>query len=196
MSERQSLRIKIRQSRDGLSPHLYSEYSLRICDHLAHCRYIQAAQRIAFYYPQGNEVDLLPLIEYAWASNKQVYLPVLGLRYTGQLWFVPYEADDELYLNRFGIPEPVHDRRHRRTKLRELDAILMPLVAFDKNGNRIGMGGGFYDRTLANLQVTNGWQRPKRIGIAYSLQQVDNINGEKWDIPLHAVATEQGITWF
>jgi len=167
-----------------------------ICQQLSKSWQIQRAQRIAFYFPAGNEVDLLPLIEFAWASNKQVYLPILGLRYTGQLWFVPFNSDDNLYLNRFGIPEPVHNKRHRKTKLRDLDILFMPLIAFDNNGNRIGMGGGFYDKTLASLHATSGWQRPKRIGVGYSLQQVDSIPTEKWDIPLHAIATEKGLTWF
>jgi len=196
MIERQSLRTKIRQIRAQLSPAQCHAYSQQICEQLAKSWQVKRAERIAFYFPAGKEVDLFPLIEFAWAANKEVYLPVLGLRHTGQLWFVPFRPDDGLYLNRFGIPEPVHDKRHRKTKLRNLDIILMPLVAFDSRGNRIGMGGGFYDRTLANSQVTKGWRRPKRIGIAYSAQQIRSIPGEKWDIPLHAVATEQGITWF
>ena len=171
-------------------------YSLRICEHLASSRQIMRASRIACYFPAGNEVDLLPFIEFAWRNNKEIYLPVLGLRYTGQLWFVPFRPDDAMYLNRFGIPEPVHDRRHRRTQPRNLDIILLPLVAFDQQGNRIGMGGGFYDRTLANLPHTGGWQRPKRIGVAYQFQQARKIPIEKWDIPLHAVVTEQGMSWF
>lgn len=170
--------------------------SQQICEHLARLWQIKRAKRIAFYFPAANEVDLFSLIEFAWAANKEVYLPVLGLRYTGQLWFVPYAPADELYLNRFGIPEPVHDKRHRRTKLQNLDILLMPLVAFDHSGNRVGMGGGFYDRTLANLHTMNAWQRPKRIGVAYRLQQVEHIAVEKWDIPLHAIATEDGVSWF
>ena len=171
-------------------------YSQLVCEHLASSWQIMRAARIACYFPAGNEVDLFPFIEFAWRANKEVYLPVLGLRHTGQLWFVPFRPDDKLYLNRFGIQEPVHDRRHRRTSLRNLDIMLLPLVAFDERGNRIGMGGGFYDRTLANLQHSDGWQRPKRIGVAYQLQQTRKIPSEEWDIPLHAVATEQGITWF
>lgn len=194
--DRHTIRTKIRQQRASLAPHLCSDYSMDICQHLLKSWLIQRAQRIAFYFPAGNEVDLSPLIEFAWASNKQVYLPILGLRYTGQLWFVPFKPDDQLCNNRLGIPEPVHDKRQRKTKLRDLDIIFMPLVAFDNCGNRIGMGGGFYDKTLANLRVTSGWQRPKRIGIGYSLQQVDSIPTEKWDIPLHAIATEKGLTWF
>jgi len=197
MDDRQSLRTSIRKRRGQLDPDWCETSSSRICSHLANTWLYRRARHVAFYFAQGNEVNLELLMQDAWSRQKQVYLPVLGLRYTGQLWFVPCQPDTPLYKNRFGIAEPMHATHARRTKLRSLDLILMPLVAFDHRGNRLGMGGGFYDKTLAGLNTScSAWSRPKRIGIAYDLQGVDTIPGEQWDVPLDAVVTEHGLHWF
>jgi len=197
MQDRQSLRSAIRQRRSQLDPDWCAESSAQICEHLANTWLYRRAQRIACYLSQGNEASLEPLLQNAWSNGKQVYLPILGLRYSGQLWFVPSQANTPLYKNRFGIDEPVHASHSRRTQLRSLDLILMPLVAFDQHGNRLGMGGGFYDKTLAGLNATcQAWSRPKRIGIAYAFQGVDAIPGEHWDVPLDGIATEYGLQWF
>ena len=197
MEDRQSLRMAIRQRRTKLDPVWCEASSALICKHLADSWLYRRAKRIAFYFAQGNEANLDLLMHDAWCSHKQVYLPILGLRFSGQLWFVPCQTNTPLYKNRFGIAEPVHASHERRTQLRSLDLILMPLVAFDQHGNRLGMGGGFYDKTLASLQTScNSWSRPKRIGIAYDLQRVDTIPGEDWDVPLDGVVTESGLQWF
>jgi 5-formyltetrahydrofolate cyclo-ligase len=197
MDERQSLRTTIRKRRSQLDPAWCQHNSARICAHIADSWLYRRARNIAFYFAQGNEANLELLLHDAWATRKQVYLPILGLRYSGQLWFVPCEADTPLYNNRFGIAEPLHASHDRRTKLRSLDLILMPLVAFDNRGNRLGMGGGFYDKTLASLNAScTSWSHPKRIGIAYAMQGVDVIPGEHWDVPLDAVVTENGLHWF
>ncbi|MGD8926773.1 MAG: 5-formyltetrahydrofolate cyclo-ligase, partial [Thioalkalispiraceae bacterium] len=169
----------------------------QICTHISSERPFKNGNRFAFYYPVGNEVNLLALLEHAWTLGKQTYLPVLAQFPRGSLWWVEHTASTPMYLNQFGIPEPQHPRRARRTKLRSLDIIFMPLVAFDAKGNRMGMGGGYYDRSLAKVyRQDNPWHRPFRMGVAYSWQQVESIPVEKWDIPLDAIATEKGVTWF
>ena len=197
MDDRQSLRMTIRQRRAKLDPTWCEASSARICEHLIDSWLYRRAKHIACYFAQGNEANLDLLMHNAWARHKRVYLPILGLRYSGQLWFVPCQADTPLYKNRFGINEPMHPAHERRTQLRSLDLVLMPLVAFDHNGNRLGMGGGFYDKTLASLHAgCTSWSRPKRIGIAYDLQGLDMIPGEDWDVPLDGVVTESGLQWF
>lgn len=197
MNERQALRRQLRAQRAQLEPAWCAQTSRTVCEHLTRSWTYRRARCIAMYLSSGNEVNLDHLIEHAWASGKQVYLPVLGLRFTGQLWFVPYTSDSPLYANRFGIPEPQHNAHERRTGLRELDLVLMPLVGFDEHGNRLGMGGGFYDKSLHNLHSGKRvWSRPKRIGIAYEMQRVAQIPSEEWDVPLDGVATEQGLVWF
>jgi 5-formyltetrahydrofolate cyclo-ligase len=104
----------------------------------------RAAQHIACYLPNDGELDMTSLIDQAWAMGKTVYLPVLSSIHRNHLHFLPYWPDDELVCNRYGIPEPVI-RSRRMVDLKRLDLVLLPLVGFDFRGNRLGMGGGFYD---------------------------------------------------
>ena len=90
------------------------------------------------------------------------------------------------------IPEPLVERREL-VRVRDLDLILMPLVGFDLQGNRLGMGGGFYDRSLAFLRYRLYWKRPRLLGLAYDFQQVDILTADPWDIPMQAVVTDQAV---
>ena len=183
----------MRQRRRDLShsERLHAAYAL--AEHVAASHLFQTSHRIAFYLPNDGEIDLQPLIEYAWQVNKQCFLPVIGPRNSRRLWFLPYTADIPLQVNRFGIPEPIHHRGERQFKPHALDLILLPLVAFDKNGHRLGMGGGFYDRTLAFLAHRRLWRKPHLLGTAYQFQQLKALPTQPWDIPLDGIATEQGV---
>ncbi len=193
MSNRNLLRQQMRQRRNALPHHQQAAMSMALCKHLSTSRLFLNSQRIAFYLPNDGEVDLRPLLELAWQLRKDCYLPVLAQRNTRQLWFLPYTPATGLYLNRYGIPEPGHTRHQRGLKPISLDLILMPLVAFDPQGNRLGMGGGFYDRTLASLVPRRSWNKPRLVGTAYAFQCVEQLDAQDWDVPLHAVATESGI---
>ena len=193
MTDKHQLRQEMRQRRRALTHSERSHASYALAEHVAASRLFQTSQRIAFYLPNDGEIDLQPLLEYAWQVNKQCFLPVIGPRNSRRLWFLPYTKDIPLEQNRFGIPEPVHHRGERQFKPHALDLILLPLVAFDKNGNRLGMGGGFYDRTLAFLAQRQHWQKPRLLGTAYQFQQHKNLPTQPWDIPLGGVVTEQGL---
>lgn len=193
---RQAIRAQLRQRREQLTTAECAHLSGRICEHLVRSRLFRTSHRIACYFPHGKEVDLTDLMLQAWAQGKTTFLPVLARFPKGHLWWLPYYIDTPLYRNRFGIPEPAHARRLRSTKLRSLDLILVPLVAFDSSGQRIGMGGGFYDRSLARIRHTHSWHRPRRIGVAFSWQEVEHIPAQPWDVPLDGIVTDQGITTF
>lgn len=107
-----------------------------------------------------------------------------------RLWFSEYRSGDRLIHNRYGIIEP-DIRRRKPVAAWGLDLVLVPLVAFDKTGNRIGMGGGFYDRTFAYLISGNTWYKPKLIGVAHELQQLNSIQPNPWDVPLDGIVTER-----
>ncbi len=164
----------------------------------AACRYIRAsrsfrkARSIALYLPNDGEIDLSPLIDVALKQGKRCLLPVLDRLIERRLFFAPYGPDTPLKLNRYGIPEP-DTHPYRFVRPGAIDLILMPLVAFDNNGNRIGMGGGYYDRTLSFLRHRKRWHRPKLMGVAFSFQQIDPIAARPWDIPLQLIATDLGI---
>lgn len=134
----------------------------------------------------------MPLIEIAWSRRMTCYLPVLDVLHPNRLWFTPYFPDTELLPNRFGIPEPKAVHR-RRVPAWRLDMILVPLVAFDADGNRLGMGGGFYDQTLAYQHARACWTKPRLLGIAYDFQRVDRLPTDPWDIPLDGIATESHL---
>lgn len=112
------------------------------------------------------------------------------------MFFAPYRKHSRLQRNCFGILEPVYQKKQLRTAM-QLDLILAPLVGFDEFGNRMGMGGGYYDRALQQLQKRqfNGC-RTKYVGVAYELQKVQPMTPHHWDIPMHAVITEKQFTYF
>ena len=110
--------------------------------------------------------------------------------------FVPLLAGAGLRGNVFGIAEPAHGSRGR-IALRRLDTVLVPLVGFDAHGHRLGMGAGFYDRALrSRLDRSQPFRRPRLIGIAYAIQQVDRLEPARWDVALDLVVTERGVLRF
>ncbi|MDH5407494.1 MAG: 5-formyltetrahydrofolate cyclo-ligase [Gammaproteobacteria bacterium] len=190
---REKVRQHLRQQRQNLTASQVATHSLKLAHNLLNTRLFQNSKNIAVYLANDGEIDPIYLIEEAWQRGKQLYLPVLGLRPANRLWFLPFKEKTELYPNRFGIPEPVHARRERLFKPQQLDMVLMPLVAFDMQGNRLGMGGGFYDRTLAFLKSRSHWRKPRLIGLAYEFQCVEQLPAQNWDIPLNTIATEEKI---
>lgn len=158
-------------------------------------RAFRNSRHIAFYMPNDGEQDVLPLLERGWLLNKRCYLPVLDPLPPPRLRFLPYEPGDRLGENRFGIPEPCRGVR-QRVSAAALDLILLPLVAFDAYGNRIGMGGGFYDRTLDYLRRRRHWRRPLCYGVGFEFQRVDRIETAPWDVPLDGCLTEARLHLF
>lgn len=150
---------------------------------------IRGVRRVACYLSNDGEMDLSPTIDLLRRRNRRVLLPAL---HGPTLWFLPYEEDTALVANRFGIQEP-DMAAGRRCPARNLDLVLVPLVAFDTAGNRLGMGGGFYDRTFAYLLRRAVWKKPLLIGVAYAFQQVDALPHRSWDVPLDGIATEDRL---
>ena len=148
------------------------------------------AGRFAAYLANDGEIDPSWLVQRAWTSGRKVYLPVLVERPRPTLRFAPYDSETRFNRNRFGIPEPDVPRR-TLLPARALDLLLLPLVAFDAHGNRLGMGGGYFDRTLA-YQHGRRWVRPRLLGVGYAFQQVPRLATAAWDVPLHGIVTERG----
>ncbi len=158
-----------------------------------HHRLFRSARHVAGYLPNDGELDPTPLMGLAWSMGKRVYLPVLSHLRSDHLLFAPYAPGDALRENRFGIPEPVVSLRHMIDP-KALDLVLTPLVAFDQQGHRLGMGGGFYDRSFAFLRRRRHWLKPHLVGMAYGFQRVDGLPHQPWDVPLDGVVTETGFT--
>jgi len=192
MSSRNNIRKTMRDKRRALSAQQRTAAANKFAEHFSKTRIFINSERIAFYMANDGELDPSCLMQIAWSMGKTCYLPVLTANHDKSLMFAPYEPGDPLIYNRFGIGEPYVAARHR-VKARALDLIVMPLVAFDKNGNRIGMGGGYYDRTLGYLKFRSNWLKPKLAGIGYEFQLVKNIEAESWDVPLAYIATEEKL---
>ncbi len=189
------IRREIRTQRQQLSAQTLQRHSYQLHRLANNYKPFRHSRRIAFYFASRGEIDPHPLLLSALKAGKQVYLPVLRNRPSHSLWFAAYRSGDKLVQNRFAIPEPVmHNRRLLMPW--SLDMVFVPLVAFDLSGNRLGMGGGYYDRTFAYKRQRSHWHTPKLIGVAHELQRIDELKTKEWDIPLDAVITERAIYHF
>ncbi|MGD9164586.1 MAG: 5-formyltetrahydrofolate cyclo-ligase [Chromatiales bacterium] len=186
------LRREIRNQRRQLTPQTLQRHSRQLQRLAGSFNTFRHSRRIAFYVASRGEIDPHPLMMLAFKTGKQVYLPVLRSRPSNSLWFSAYRPGDRLVNNRYGIPEPV---MHSRGVVMpwSLDMVCVPLVAFDISGNRLGMGGGYYDRTFAFKHMRSHWHDPKLIGLAHEFQRVEQLQNQVWDIPLDGVITEQCI---
>ncbi|MBS0876884.1 MULTISPECIES: 5-formyltetrahydrofolate cyclo-ligase [unclassified Tatumella] len=188
VAARQQIRAEIRRLRQALSSEQQQQAAQAAACRAMAFPPIQQAQKVALFLSFDGELDTGPLIRQLWQQGQQVYLPVLHPFSAGQLLFLRYLPETPLLKNRLGIDEPPLDIRQLAT-LDQLDVMLVPLVAFDATGQRLGMGGGFYDRTLQR------WQQHGclPVGIAHSCQQVTALPAEHWDIPLPALITPDNI---
>lgn len=191
MSSFSSLRSQIRALRRTLSLYQREQAALKLAQCVAELPIFAASQHIAAYLAIDGEMDPAPLLEQATALNKHIYLPVLTADSQRPMVFAPFQTGMTLKPNRFKILEPdVSPAQWRQGE--HLDLVLAPLVAFDVRGNRLGMGGGFYDRTFAFRRETSSpW--PYLLGLAYELQKVDALERQPWDIPLNGIATEHAL---
>lgn len=183
------LRRHMRSQRRALSTHEQRLASAMTLGLILRHPFFLRARHIALFLPNDGEIDISELLPIAWDMNKHCYLPVLAS--PGQrLTFAPMKKDSRLALNRYGIPEPVVPH-HRLRQPQQLDLVLAPLVAFDLQGNRLGMGGGYYDRSFAFLRHRRHWRHPHLVGVAHDFQRVDRLPQQPWDVPLEGIFTDQ-----
>ncbi|WP_156181447.1 5-formyltetrahydrofolate cyclo-ligase [Halomonas sp. PR-M31] len=192
--QRKALRRELRHRRRSLSKREQRLASLALCNQLRRLPEVQRARRIALYLPNDAEIDATPLLDWFQHRGAKTYLPVLRPLSDNRLWFVHYHSNTPMVSNRFGIREP--DTRHgahhaRRLPAWALDLVLLPLVGFDEDGNRMGMGGGFYDRTFAF--VRHRYPRPRLIGVSHDCQRVDSLPLAPWDVPLDAIVSDRRV---
>lgn len=189
MIQRQQLRNQLRSLRNQLTAEQQQVASENIARQFISESLFKGCHSIALYIANDGEIDPIVIAKRAWSENIPVYLPVLDRNNEGHLLFQKWTCDSRFEKNKFGIPEPV-SRQEESIAAEELHTVLLPLVGFDLQGNRLGMGGGFYDRTFAfkNEQVS----LPKLIGLAHECQHVTELESQNWDIPLDYVLTDRG----
>ncbi len=194
-TDKNTLRQNLRARRRALSAEEQKQAAIRLAANVAGSRLFLASRRIACYLPNDGEIDTRPILAHIRRRRKDCYLPVLSRLSHDRLWFARMETDTELVPNRFGIPEPVVPARDL-VRAQDLDLILMPLVGFDDRGHRLGMGGGYYDRSLEFLRHRSRWRKPHLLGIAYDFQRVNGLTADPWDIALAGVITDQAVYFF
>lgn len=157
-------------------------------------RLLSRKRRIGCYVPANGELDVSLLRTQALLSGAHVYLPIVPRARQRQLMFASEPPCGRWRNNRYGILEPHLPRRQLRAWA--LDVLFVPLLGFDAAGNRIGMGGGYYDATLAFRRWRRHWRGPRLIGVAFEAQYLEHIPTDPWDVPLDAVLTEQRVWLF
>ncbi len=151
---------------------------------------------IAFFMAQDGELETSLAIQQLWNSTPHtLFLPVLQPSQKGHMAFATYTENSPMKKNTFGILEPDLPQEQLQTA-ETMDLVLTPLVGYDSNGNRLGMGGGYYDRTFQFKQQSSKLSTPLLIGWAHHCQHVAQLPVNPWDIPLNGIITETGFTDF
>ena len=182
------LRSVARSVRKLLAPEERKSASQSICAIATGTKLFKRAELIACYLASNSEVNCEELLKCAWIMKKRVFVPTI--QKNSRLEFVELHSDSKTRPNKFGIHEPVDGVK---IDPRELDLVFAPLVAFDLEKNRIGMGGGYYDRTFSFLLSDQRALKPQLVGLAFDCQCVDVFDASPWDIPLSQLISESRI---
>ncbi|MDR2488684.1 MAG: 5-formyltetrahydrofolate cyclo-ligase [Desulfovibrio sp.] len=200
---KEELRHRLRMQRLSLAPEERQDFSLAASGHIASSAFWRNAEIVALYIAVRGETDTAALLADAWKNGKTVLLPSCAGQEAGNMHFVSCSGMASLRAGVFDIPEPLPAEKEEESdssgenacddvkSMPEPEIIILPGLAFDRAGTRLGTGGGYYDRLLALPPYKNSL----RMGFAYSFQIMDNLPKEAWDVPVHAVCSEQGITW-
>ncbi len=189
-ARKNELRRTLREQRLLLDEDAQAQAAAQLAAHLTALMTFRRARHLAAYFAHDGEIDPFPILERAWSQGKHCYLPVLSRVRSDRLWFAPWAPDSRFRLNRFGIPEPMVAPR-QLIRAQQLDLLLLPLVGFDEQGHRLGMGGGFYDKSLAFLRHRRQWHKPAVLGLAHDFQRCRQLPADAWDIPMTGIVTDQ-----
>ena len=188
MQNHDEMRQANRKRRGELSPRQLQVASQALAQRIIELDVYARSTQLAAYFAVNGEIGLDVVIDHALAAGKRVFLPNLD---RVSLRFSPYFREQKMRINKFRLPEPdVGDEQMLQPD--QLDLVLAPLVVFDENRNRIGMGGGFYDRSFA-MRKSSQVSAPVLIGVAHELQKVDEIIPQEWDVRLDMVVTDHAV---
>lgn len=182
-ASKSELRASLRERRRSLDAQTRTAAARAVCEHIATFPHWPGVRRVALYIANDGEMDTAPLAALCRGSGKLLFLPIMGNDKT--LSFAAWDADTLLLRNSYGIDEP--PATATRMEASELDIIFLPLVGWDRQGNRLGMGGGYYDRSLA------GVKGPLLAGLGYTAQELPKVPRDKWDVRLDIVVTEDCV---
>ncbi len=190
-SDKRALRSRLRGIRAAIPDAIRKSAGRHLVRYALRKRLLRQRRRIGFYIPAKGEIDVMPLLNQARQMRVDCYLPIVPGRGRKKLWFSRLGDHQAWRLNRYGIPE-YHHPSAKWVRANRLDMVFIPLLGFDRRGFRIGMGGGYYDASLAFLGQRLVWRKPRLIGVAFAAQQVVEVPRDPWDIPVIGILTEQG----
>lgn len=193
MQTRNEIRKEIRRRRRALTAEDQSLAITNLDRTIYQQPWFVGAKRVAFYLANDGEISPELLLARAHNMGKECYLPVLHPVRHNELWFARYQPGDALVPNFYRILEP-EIKQHQLIQPWALSLVLMPLVAFDEEGGRMGMGGGYYDRSFA-FKKQHAHRGPKLVGCAHECQKLDKLELSSWDIPLNGVASDKQLYW-
>ncbi len=173
-SRRGDLRRELRARRRAVAPVAARAAARSAAGLLAAVGLPRAGSRIAVYQPIDGELDPGPIAERARQLGCEVFVPVITRRQGRRMDFRAERGAPSL-------------------NGRWLDLVIVPCVAFDGAGNRLGFGAGFYDRHFSFLPLRSAWRRPLLVGLAFEFQKVQRLEPARWDVPLWAVVTERNF---
>ncbi|MET0660687.1 MAG: 5-formyltetrahydrofolate cyclo-ligase [Steroidobacteraceae bacterium] len=189
---RAAVRRRLKKQRRELSSAERITRAKCIAASLRRARVIGRGQRIALYSATDGEVPLDEIARWARRLRCELYLPRIVNWTERRMRFVRWNEDTPLRRHRFGMVEPVCGAV---VSTRELDLVLLPAVAIDRRGVRLGMGAGFYDRSFAHRRLTR-WRRPRLIAVVYDFQRIPELPSHALDVPVDAVVSETGLQRF
>ncbi len=183
--DKATLRQHLRARRQSLTPQQQKTASHALLQHLLRVPIVRQAAVIALYSPTDGEIDVRGLMslfpDKTWAFPRVVSVERRVVR------FYPVSDPKELVSGTYGIAEPAIEGGELRPLDSRIDVVITPLVGFDASGNRLGMGGGYYDRFFQRQPQAT------RIGVAYAFQQVDELPTQPWDRAMHYCVTDAGL---
>lgn len=191
MTDKQAIRAMMREKRRSLGPAAQRDASDALLGQLVTLGMLAAACRVGMYMASDGEIDPSAAMRWCWRRDIGACVPILPEPPDRKLVFVSVNPSTRFAANRYGIREPANSPG-KGVMPRELDVVLLPLVAFDGQGSRVGMGGGYYDATFRFVRDERP-EAPVLVGVAHDFQKVDAVPFESWDVPLRWVITPRGV---
>ena len=179
---KQDLRRTLKQKRLQLAGAEIAEKSVKIAARLGAAAFYQNARTVMAYCSAFGEVDTREVLARLWADGKTVYVPLCDIQ-KQEAWPVQITDMADLQPGAYGILEP---RTGQKAQLKALDLILVPGIAFDRRGGRIGFGAGYYDKLLQNMQAY-------KAALAYDFQIVEDAFSQPHDVAMNCIITESEL---
>lgn len=190
MHDKKLLRQHFRSQRQHLTASQQRTAELTLVEHIIHSQWFNDSRHMACYLANDGEIGTQTLIEHIWQKSKLCYLPVLPPASNKEMRFAQYQRNMQLKKNQLNILEPPwHEPTLHLPE--NLDVVFLPLLAFDEQGHRLGMGAGYYDRHFAFRQHMN--TQPLLIGLAHEIQKAESLPVEPWDVSLDIIITDQKV---